>query len=273
LAAYSHVVYIDEAGDEGFGKLRVKQTGGQSRWLLLGAALVRVEHDKMLPTWRNQIIARFPEKKQRDLHFRYLKHEQKIVACQEISKRPIAACVTFSNKATITGQKTTELFKKPGHLYNYLVRWLLERTTKYCATDAADRGIDARIKVIFSRRGGTDYQAMYDYMCLMRDGKERMQPMGWINWDAFSPDDIVVEAHAKWAGLQIADAVTSAFFHAVEPNGYGNFEQGYADALASCIIADRGLKLGFGITPVPSLEKCQPDPLQREFFLKFREKK
>ena len=37
----------------------------------------------------------------------------------------------------------------------------------------------------------------------------------------FDPSNIVVENHSKRAGLQIADAVTSAYFLAVEPNYYG----------------------------------------------------
>jgi len=35
-----YVAYIDEAGDEGFGKLAAGPVGGQSRWLVLGACIV-----------------------------------------------------------------------------------------------------------------------------------------------------------------------------------------------------------------------------------------
>jgi Protein of unknown function (DUF3800) len=274
LPKFSHVVYIDEAGDEGFGKLKTGSAGGQSHWLLLGAAITRNAADKQLPAWRDQMLQRFPEKKQRDLHFRYLNHAQKVVVCQEIAKRPIAGCVTFSNKATIPDTRRAELFKRPGQLYNYLVRWLLERVTVYCAQDARDLQIECRVKVVFSRRGGTDYDAMSEYMRLMRDGKERFPPTRSIDWQAFSPDDIAVEAHGKWAGLQIADAITSAFFHAVEPNGYGNLEPRYADCLRDTMIRDAGASvLGFGVAPVPSLDKCKPTAEQRAFFSSFTSKK
>jgi hypothetical protein len=269
LSQYSHVVYIDEAGDEGFGKLRTDKSGGQSRWLLLGAAIVRNADDLFLPAWRDQILERFPEKKQRDLHFRNLNHAQKVVVCQEIAQRRIAGCVTLSNKTTIPGSKWAELFKRPGQLYNFLVRWLLERVTNFCATDAKDLKMKGRVKVVFSRRGGTDYQAMNEYMCLMRDGREKLPPAGSIDWAVFSPVDIVVEVHSKWAGLQIADAITSAFFNAVEPNGYGNLETRYANGLRNTMIKRSGSALGFGVTPVPSLQKCQPNAEQKAFFLDF----
>ena len=54
---FSHVVYIDEAGDEGFGKLKSKIKSGQSQWLLVGAVIVRREDDLKLPKWRDEILA------------------------------------------------------------------------------------------------------------------------------------------------------------------------------------------------------------------------
>ena len=91
--SFSHVVYIDEAGDEGFGKLKNPGHGGQSQWLLVGAAVVRGDMDPKLPSLRDAILGRFPKTMRRDLHFRYLKHDQKVVACQEIAKHPIFGAV------------------------------------------------------------------------------------------------------------------------------------------------------------------------------------
>ncbi len=270
--AFSHVTYIDEAGDEGFGKIRRADGGGQSQWLLLGATIVRGEDDKYLPRWRDDILARFPQKKSKDLHFRNLKHEQKVVVCQEISAHPIKSCITFSNKATIPGSQWADTFKRPGYLYNFLTRWLLERVTTYCADDAAAEGIaHPRLKVVFSRRSNTDYQHMYDYMMLMRDGREQIRRVRSINWQVFNPSDIVVEPHERWAGLQMADAATSAFFNAVEANGYGNYEPQYANILKPTVIVGRTTNraLGTGVTPVPSLNKSEPNAHQRRFFEAF----
>lgn len=261
-------VYIDEAGDEGFGKLAAGPLGGQSRWLVLGACIVSRENDLKLPTWRNEILAKFPAKKTKDLHFRNLKHEQKIVVCQELAKLPIGVCVVMSHKITIPGSKFEEVFKKKGYLYNYLVRWLLERVTAACAT----RDLSVSVRIVFSRRSGTDYNVMKDYLLLMRDGKEKIQPVRSIDWRVLDIDAIVVENHSKWAGLQIADCATSAFYWAVEPNVYGNYESRYAELLSGKVLRSGGSALNNGVTPVPSLEKCLPDQKQRQFFEAFLKK-
>jgi hypothetical protein len=79
-----YVAYIDEAGDEGFGKLAAGPVGGQSRWLVLGACIVSRENDLRLPALRDQIVTRFAKRKSHDLHFRDLKHAQKVVVCQKL---------------------------------------------------------------------------------------------------------------------------------------------------------------------------------------------
>jgi Protein of unknown function (DUF3800) len=263
---HHYTVYIDEAGDEGFGKLAAGPIGGQSRWLILGACIVSRENDLKIPAWRDQILARFPKKQKRDLHFRDLKHEQKIVVCQEISKLPLGACLTLSHKVTIPGSKYEDTFKKKGYLYNFMIRWLLERVTAACAQKIPK----CSIKLVFSRRGGTDYQTMKEYLELMRDGKEVIQPVRSIDWNVLDVDSIKVENHSKWAGLQLADCITSAFFSAVEPNLYGNYETQYALLLKNNLLRSKSNALGFGLTPVPSLAKCQANAEQLRFFEHFK---
>ena len=127
------------------------------------------------------------------------------------------------------------------------------------------------LRLVFSRRGGTDYATMRDYLILMRDGREMIKPVRSIKWEVLNVDNIAVEAHAKWAGLQIADCITSAFFAAVETNVYDNHETRYADQLRPRMIHRNGNALNCGVTPVPSFTGCKPAPHHREFFLSFRE--
>ena len=62
VMAFTHVIYIDEAGDEGLGKLRSSSDRtGQSQWLLVGGIIVRTEDDPNLPKWRDEILTRFPK--------------------------------------------------------------------------------------------------------------------------------------------------------------------------------------------------------------------
>ena len=263
-----YIVYIDEAGDEGFGKLkRDGQVGGQSHWLAIGGCIVSAENDQRLPALKRQILARFPQRSSRDLHFRDLNHDQKVVACQEIGGFPLGVAVMLSNKTTIPGSKYVPLFKQKGNLYNWLVRWLLERVTDACKHAA--KGEPCRVRLVFSRRGGTDYHSMGEYFRLMRDGKELMPPVRSIAWDVLDVDDVIVEDHSKWAGLQIADCITSAFWTAVEPNIYGNHEPAYANLLKRCLLQKGGNALNRGLTPVPSLVNARPTDAQRAILMSF----
>lgn len=259
--------YIDEAGDEGFGKLSAGTVGGQSRWLSLGACIVSRENDLKLPAHRNAILSRFPEKQSRDLHFRDLKHEQKIVVCQEIATLPVGICVAMSHKVTIPGSKYEGAFKQKGFLYNYLVRWLLERLTDACARKASKE--PCTMKIVFSRRGGTNYQSMIEYFKFMRNGGEQIPPVRSITWSVIDFDQIHVEDHAKWAGLQLADCMTSAFFCGVEPNIYGNYEPTYALLLKERLIRQNGKALNCGLTIVPSPDKAALNARQADFISRF----
>lgn len=264
-----YIAYIDEAGDDGFIKLRQGAgASGQSRWLVLGCCLVTRETDLQLPAKRNAILARFQNRQSRDLHFRNLKHAQKTVVCQEIAALPIQAALTFSHKVTLPGSRWETTFAQKGYLYNYLLRWLLERLTTHCRQQA----VGCSLRIIFSRRSGTDYAQMVKYLELMRDGREIIRPTRSIDWNVFDIKNITVENHSKWAGLQIADCVTSAFFSALEPNTYGNYETSYAELLRSKLIHKDQNILGIGLTLVPSIDKSQLDERQKKFIDGFRKK-
>ncbi|HEX4742863.1 MAG TPA: DUF3800 domain-containing protein [Caulobacteraceae bacterium] len=260
-----YVAYIDEAGDDGFSMLGKGVRTGQSQWLVLGALLVTKENDLHLPKWRDAIRERFPNKTAPDLHFRNLRHEQKVVATQDLAALPVGLCMAFSNKATLPGSKWEKTFAQKGYLYNYLIRWVLERLTSVCAFHSDADG--ARLKVIFSHRKGMNYQAMRDYLILMRDGRELVRPVRSIRWDVLDVNAIAVENHSRWAGLQLADCATSAFFAAVEPDQFGNYEPRYALALKDLLLKERGLAMNCGLAPVPSFRDSRPNEQQRAFFL------
>lgn len=249
-----YFVYIDAAGDEGFGKLRTPQAGGQSKWLALGGIVVGRENDRQLPQWRDQIMEHFPNRAKRDLHFQKLKHEQRVAACRFLSEKPFGAAVVCSDKVTIPdlNQRQLEIFKQKGHLYNYLVRLLLERVTAACSRKSAINGQTCKIYVTFSKRGGTDYESMRDYLFLMRDGRERREPVRSIDWNTLNPEDIKVEDHSKRAGLQLADVVTSATCFGLEPNQYGDSEERYARLLSRRFLRGNGRVSNFGVTILPS---------------------
>src|SRR5690606_10268577 len=107
------IAYIDEAGDEGFGKLKgTPSVGGQSRWLMIGACVARGQDDPKLSKWRDDILAQFPKSKKRDLHFRDLNHDQRLFVSQQIGKHPLGVAVTCSHKVTIPGSSWAGVFKQ-----------------------------------------------------------------------------------------------------------------------------------------------------------------
>ncbi len=253
--------YVDEAGDEGFGKLKTERCGGQSRWLALGAILVSEENDKNLPKWRDAALQILAHKK-RDLHFNKLKHEQKVAISNILSEKPFGISVVCSDKIEITrlSAKRYETYKEKGHLYNYLTRFLLERLTDACAQKAERAGNKAKLEITFSRRKGTDYSVMRDYLYLMRDGREKLEPFRSVNWSVLNPEDIKVENHNKRAGLQIADVVTSATYAALEPNLYGDVETRYSNIFRRRYLRPDGKIANWGVTIMPSKSWAKENP-------------
>lgn len=267
-----YVAYIDEAGDEGFGKLRGERVTGQSRWLSIGAAIVTQANDRFIPSWRNEIMGLFPSKKKRDLHFRFLNHDQRVAACSILAEKRVGICVISSNKETLLDSPKMGVFKNKGHLYNYLVRFLLERVTAAVALHARRQNDVASLQVVFSRRGGTDYQVMRDYLHLMKNDEEVRRPVRSINWDVLDPDTIKVENHSIRAGLQIADVVTSATYSALDPNKYGNIEPRYALAMKKKYLKETGRVLNCGLTLIPPFTKSPLSKAQLEFIEEINKK-
>lgn len=259
------IAYIDEAGDEGFGKLKAPTQGhGQSSWLILGAMIVPANQDRLVPSWKRNMLARFPTKQSRDLHWRQLKHDQRVVISADLAKLPIRAALTLSHKVTIPGSKHEAAFKKPGYLYNYLTRWLLERLIDWCERQSPTGS--ASLRVVFSKRGGTNYRAMKTYLNRLSRGQEMYRSPRNTNWSVLDISGIQVENHSKCAGLQLSDCITSAFFTALEPNMYGNTEASYAERLIGNLIKNRsGAVREAGLTVVPGLHAASPNDDQLQF--------
>ena len=252
-------VYIDESGDPGLGKIRDScestKKGGQSAWFCVGAIIVREETNSLLPALKRKIIDRL-QAQFRDLHFYKMSHAQKIVACQEIASEKIGICFVASNKKTIQDSPKYEIFKGKGHLYNYLIRYLLERVTFSCRKAAELQGVkDYSIKPIFSKCGYVDYHHMKEYFLLQKNGKEIVYTPYQVDWNKFDLNDMRVELHSQWSGLQLSDICTSAFSAALEPDNYGNLETRYAEILAPNLIIKNNTSLNHGLTIVPPLTK------------------
>lgn len=269
---HEYVVYIDEAGDDGLGKLKEASGSGQSRWFVVGACCVRKKDDSQLVRWRDEILCSIGKQTKGDLHFKNLKHHQRRQACRILNSKPIRIAVTMSNKITLMNLPEDRLktYKKKNHLHNYITRWLLERVSVALKSRSILHGMtNCRAKVVFSRRGGMNYEEFRDYMRLIKDGKEVLYSPGKMDWDVIDPDRIDALDHKRRAGLQIADVVTSAMFHAVEPGPYGFTEPAYAEELSNRVLRhyQTGKVYNVGVTHMPRLTPDAPlTDEQRAFF-------
>lgn len=257
-----YYAYIDEAGDEGLGKLKLNDGFGQSRWFLIGAILVGEKNDRLLPGWKREMRAQFPEKKKPDLHWQGLTHDQRRALASSLAAKPVGAAVMLSHKTTIPGSPYEDTFKKPQYLYNYVMRWGLERLITAC--EKAAEPDKATLHLTFSRRAGTDYKVMRDYLLKLAAGRDLFKAPRQTRWSVLDIDGIAVESHSQRAGLQMADWLTSAFFNAVEPNRFGDTEQEYARRLIPRLIrADSGSCQNAGLTLVG---RSAPEKRERDFF-------
>src|SRR3981081_1447369 len=93
------VVYIDESGDEGF-----KFQGGSSDWFVLSAVVVKKAEElqtvKLLDGVR--VVLGLPS--QKVLHFRNLKHEQRLPLVDAIARAPLCVSTVLVHKPSIRDQ-------------------------------------------------------------------------------------------------------------------------------------------------------------------------
>jgi hypothetical protein len=269
--SHSFIVYIDEAGDDGIKNFRGTADGGTSHWLVIAGCIVSAENDPKMPTWRNEILGAFAGKNRRDLHFKDLKHEQRLHACSEIGKLPIRLSVIMSNKTTIPTHSRKNLFLKKNTLYWYLCRYLVERVSIWCARRVRRHEVagNGKARLVFSRRGGLDYDDFRDYLQILKD--KQSEETASIVWSAIDIDAVCAMDAATCAGLQIVDTPASAFLRAVSADRYGNLEPRYAKLLkVPMMMNEQNRIIGTGVKPVPRLDKMTLTPAQSEIFEFYR---
>ena len=266
--ATEFVVYVDESGCDGIKTFRqAGQSGGTSHWLVLAAMIVPASLEPDAPRWRDDIMALFPGKQRRDLHFINLKHEQKVAACQHLANLPVRVIAVMSNKTNIPNHDRPDLFQPKNSLYWFLCRYLLERVSKDCKRMLDRSRRQGTVELIFARRGGMDYTEFQDYLRRLRRNERHFGAPSYIDWDVVDIDGVKAIDHVNRAGLQLVDGFAHALAAAVEPNVFGNFEPRYAEIVRPRFVAGQGGRiLGIGIKPVPNIAQMQLHPDQQRFF-------
>jgi hypothetical protein len=237
----SFVAYVDESGDEGFHFLA--NESGSSRWLVLSAVVYRKENDLDSVALLKGVRERIGKAPRRALHFRFLKHEHRIPYARSIG---VARVKIVSVAIYKPGIPNHEHYQREAHmLYRYACRLLVERISWLCADFKRPDDPDGKVELIFSNRSAMSYEDLRDYLTLLRDGPPSARCR--IYWQHVDPEAVQAVNHDQLAGLQIADAIASGTFLALNLNKYGEYEPRYFELFHSKIYRSRGTSLGWGM--------------------------
>ncbi len=243
--ASSFVIYVDEAGDEGFGDKA-------SEWFVLSAVISRKNSQTAI--WDNvrqtKLLIERPENK--PLHFRDLPHCKCVAWTKQIRNLPLRTISILMHKPSLTERET---FKKKYQLYRYTSRRRIERWSG-CCKEKVKRGVgDGRAEVIFSNRSAMSYEELRCYWTKLRDDPSQVTSIEWNHLDLTKLSAVNSDQDG---GLQIADCVASATLRAVTTNKWGDNEARYFQELLPRAYAPKEKILGCGVKIFPSLETIRP---------------
>lgn len=235
---FSYILYVDESGDEGF-----KFSSGSSEWFILSGVLTRYINDLEVVKLIDDVKAELNKPPKMPLHFRKLKHEQRLPLIDKIAKARLRTVSILIHKPSL---REPEKFRERYRLYFYSVRYLLERVSWLCRDTKLndDRG-DGSVSIIFSNRSGMSYEELCEYLDLLKY-KSQVSDVQ-IDWDAINTEQITSYSPGKRMGLQIADAIASSFGNAVNKSQYGFIEDRYVNMLRPVVYKRKNQYLGYGI--------------------------
>jgi hypothetical protein len=234
-------IYVDESGDEGF--VFRPDGSGSSRWLILGAVIVRHENDRDCVRCLDVVRQVLRRKPRQPLHFTDMRHEHRLPYVREIKKTACRLAAVLIHKPSI---QEPEKFAVGRHqLYRYASRLLLERVS-WCCRDHCKPGVgDGSAEVVFSNRAQMSYDELRDYLRHLKANADALQVR--IDWSVIDPDRIEAKPHGDLAGLQMADAVSSGLKYAVLPNEFSDTETRYTEPLRQVFYRHKQTLLGYGL--------------------------
>lgn len=236
---YRYRAYIDESGDEGFafGK-------GSSDWFVIAAAITpdtdeaQARIASILDDTRAAINAArsgspfLPPKK--PLHFRDLKHEARRYFAEKVGSSDFIRTVTILVYKQFLDQG---IFRRKGNrLFLYASRLLIERIS-WCCRDWAGLEADSKVRLVFSSKGGLKVEEIMGYLSRLTTERERHEYRGVDNIDI---ENTLILTSGRAVGLQIADAVASSYFFAVEKNRLNRVEPSYMQQIRHLSYASQG---------------------------------
>lgn len=236
----SFVAYIDESGCEGFTFLPDEH--GSSRWFVLSAVIVRKENDNLVVQLAREARVLLRKDPKKALHFRELKHEHRVPLARLIGNASLRTVSVLIHKPSIA---EPEVFQNQRYsLYRYATRLLAERISWLCRDHRRTGMGNGRVELIFSNRSAMSYDELREYLESL-NGNPAADAR--IDWNVIDPALIRAVNHDQLAGLQLADAVASGIFFAINKTQYGETEDRYLRLLAPTIYRHQQRVEGYGL--------------------------
>jgi hypothetical protein len=254
ISAYSvsgYRAFIDESGDEGFAFDR-----GGSEWFVLSAIVFentdqnRLRLVSLLDETRDKINSvrqnknYLPNKK--PFHFSKLKHDERKYFARKIGQNDFIRTITILiHKPSLDAG----IFKGKGQrLFLYTSRLLLERVS-WCCRDWRGSEVESTVQITFSNKGGLKTEEIKNYLKNLQENSEKYEYRGSKNVDI---DNIQLLSPGRAVGLQIADAVASSYFFAVQKNAYAMEEISYVQEIINLSYrSTNGQLFSYGIKVYP----------------------
>jgi hypothetical protein len=251
--AESFIVYVDESGDEGFNFV----PNSSSQWFVLSAVIVREHNDAVIRNTLADVRKMLGKGDNFALHFRKLRHEQRIPYVQTLGKLPIRTVSVLVHKPCLKEPETFRHYR----LYHYCVRLLLERVSWLCRDEHQKSLGDGSARIICSNRSAMSYIDLREYVRKLVNTGNPLAVR--IESSVIKPDQIESKQHAQYAGLQAADAVASSFFFAAQTHRLGFTEPRYVECLTRVVYRHAHEAIGYGVKfwPKDSYELVKASPL------------
>lgn len=272
---YHYVAYIDEAGDPGLKHIKPNDQPGSSEWLILSAVVVGLPNEKNVSPWVRDILKKVKSQR-KDLHFTDLQSWNKRIVCSELAGLSARYFVVCSNKKNMKGYRNpfAEKFECPNWFYAWLSRLLLERVTSFVREKSLEQYKEIKkVKLEFSSRGGLTQAALntyFEWLKMKSAGDDMFLTLGDLAWETMHRDLLHIFHHKHRAGLQLADAVASAFFKACDCYDTGACDPTYARLLEPrmCRAPDhpQGQISGYSVKLMPNFNSAKLLPEQSEIF-------
>lgn len=242
-------IYIDEAGCEGFKFRQDLTVPSSSDWFVLGAFITRKETDLETVKVIDAVREEFGIPSKKHVHWKDLKHPQKVRYSQRIAGQKARAIMVCVHKPSLLEPET---FQERYRLYFYAVRYLLERASWFVRDhyNPQKHSGDGTAETVFSNRQGMSYEEMKEYLRRLDRQKEAGADIR-VDLQRLPLEQITTLTPGRCMGLQLADAIAGAMFNGLERDRYGNTEPRYIRQLWPMVYRYQDNTSGYGLKIVP----------------------